>query len=128
MFMMGTKSAIGSYGIFGLIAGLAAVVRRRHAQRVAIRRRLDHLHRADRAAGASLVLDDHGLPERRTHLLGDDACHDVRRAAWCERHHQPHRLGRRKGLRPGNGGRRSEQQGGGGDEGSAVHECALLEG
>jgi len=46
-----------------------------------------HASAADRAAAAADVLDDQGLPKSLSHLLGDDARHDVARTAGGERHH-----------------------------------------
>ena len=70
-----------------------------HQQRVAIGRRLGHEGRADTAAGAGLVLDDEGLPERGAQPLGDRARIEVGAAAGRERHHDGDRS-RRIGIRP----------------------------
>ena len=62
---------------------------RAHAAReqgVAVRVRGGHPRAADRAARAANILDDHGLSEDFSHLLGHDARHDVTGAAGGERH------------------------------------------
>ena len=55
--------------------------RRHHHQRVAVRRRLEHVGGADGRARAALVLDDERLAELDRQLLADDARHDVGGAA-----------------------------------------------
>ncbi len=62
-------------------------------QRIAVRVRGRDASAANRAAGAADVLDDQRLPENFPHLFGNDARHDVARAAGGERHH--HRGGSR---------------------------------
>jgi hypothetical protein len=53
---------------------------------VAVRRRAHRAGHTDRSAGASNVLDQDSLPERRLHPGGKDARHDVGRPAGREWH------------------------------------------
>src|SRR5438309_876245 len=71
-------------------------------QRVAVRLRLRHVVRSDRASGAGPVLDEELLPEGLGELLRDDAPGHVGRAARRKRDHDAHRtawisLRRRRG-------------------------------
>ena len=52
---------------------------------VGIRRR--HARAADRAAATTDVLDDQGLPQNLSHLVGDDARHNIARTSGGKRHH-----------------------------------------
>src|SRR5262249_5343710 len=63
-------------------------------QCVSVRMRRRHTSAADRAAAAADVLDDQGLPKNVSHLLGDDARHDVAWTAGGERHHYSDRSDR----------------------------------
>jgi hypothetical protein len=72
----------------------------------AFRRRLG----ADVAAGAGLVVDQHGLPEDRRKLLRDPARADVDRAARRRGRDDAHRLGRIR-LRGGGAGAEDQEQG-----------------
>ena len=68
------------------------------AHRVAVGRCAHDAADADAAARAGHILDDDGLPERRSHAFRHDAPDRVRRAAGSERHEQRHGA-RRIGLR-----------------------------
>ena len=76
---------------------------------------------AEIAAGAGLVLDDHGLAEPRAHLLGDQPAGEVRAAARRERRHELDRP-RRPGLGRGPAGdaqhRRGAEQAAAADHGA----------
>jgi hypothetical protein len=63
---------------------------------VAVGRAPGGIGRADRAAGAALVLDQRLLAERLAQLRGDRARESIRTAAGGERIEEDHRL-----LRPG---------------------------
>ena len=117
--MIGVKSVIGLYGDLRIDRRVGRGGRdRRHAERVAVRRRARDLGGADRAAAAGLVVDDQRLAERPVDLLGDDAGDDVGGAAGRERNDQPHRLGRIARLGPAQAGHDGEK-GGAGKQGSA---------
>ena len=60
--------------------------RGRDQQRVAVGLGVLDLHGADRARGAALVVDDHGLAELLGQLVGEHAADDVGRPAGRERH------------------------------------------
>src|SRR5262245_36390325 len=81
---------------------------RRHEQRVAVGRRLRRLARAEYAAGAADILDDHRLTEPLAQWLRDQPRNDVGRAAGHERNDQRDRT-RRPTL--SGGGARQEQGG-----------------
>ena len=81
---------------------------RGHQQGVAIRWRLGHHQRGDRAAGAPLVFDDDGLPENLAHAFRYPARHYIGCPARRERNNQVNRLFRK---RRGDGrGRRNENR------------------
>jgi hypothetical protein len=64
--------------------------RRREQQRVAVGLGVLDLDRADRAGGAGLVVDDHGLAQKSRHLLRGLAADDIGRAGRRERHDEAH--------------------------------------
>ncbi len=63
-------------------------------QRVAVRRGFRDLLRADVAARAGAILDDHRLARPLAELLPDEARQHVGRPAGSERHHDPDRPAR----------------------------------
>ena len=63
----------------------------RHQERIAVRIGRRHVVPSDVAAGARLVLDQHGLAQRLAQLLRDLASKGVRCPARGKRHHQPDR-------------------------------------
>ena len=69
------------------------------AQRVAVRRALQHDLAADEAAGARPVVDHRLLAVDVAEFLPEDACEKIARRARRERHDQPDRLGRELLLR-----------------------------
>ena len=94
-------------------------------ERVAVRRRLLHLARADHGGAAGLVLDDHRDAERGSHLLRDGARLDVGLAARRKRHDDAHRLsGKRKILGLRNGAKREPAE----HRGESGHQGFLLPG
>ena len=64
---------------------------------VPVRLRAGHPRCAHISPGAGGVLHHHGLAEAPPHRAGDQAGHDVRRAAWREGHHDRHGPARRPG-------------------------------
>ena len=73
---------------------------RRAQERVAVRRRAQHLLHADAAAGAAgPVLDHHLLAEHCGRLLGGVAAEQIRRAAGRQRHHHGDVPRRKRALR-----------------------------
>ncbi|MNL09214.1 hypothetical protein D3C87_1299660 [compost metagenome] len=102
-------------------AGRDAQRRGREQQRVAVGRSLGDVLRRDHGAGAGLVLHQHGLAQALVQPLGEQARHDVGRAAGRERHDERDGLGR-VGLRRGSSARQS-----GGGQGHAG-QCFLEHG
>ena len=91
-------------------------------QRVTIGRRLSHHPGADTAAGTRPVLDHERNAELCLHVLLQDACEQVGRAAGGERHHDGHRP-----LRPvlRIRGRHHGENGGHGNRENSAHVCNL---
>jgi len=73
------------------LLGLARPDGHHHDRRAVGSCALDRLG-GDAPDRARPVLDDHGLPERRAHLLGDDPGDDVGRPAGREADEDPDRL------------------------------------
>ncbi len=88
-------------------------------QRVAVGRRRGHRLRADGAAGAGPVVDDHLLAEPRAERVGDGAHAAVGEAAGRVGHDDADRPVRERRLRDGRrrGGGQGERRGGGLEEG-----------
>jgi hypothetical protein len=75
-----------------------------HPQRIAVGRRLGDELGADRAAGAGLVVDHDGLPERALQLVDEQSCVRIERATGREADDDLHRPLRKRGLgRTGSG-------------------------
>ncbi|MNT67685.1 hypothetical protein D3C72_2058500 [compost metagenome] len=88
-----------------------------------------HGIRAQHAARAALVLDHHGLAERRAQFLRDQAAQDVGRAAGGKWHHQCDGLGARPivgGMR-GAGAKGGNSKNGGhtAQQGKCLQSCLL---
>ena len=73
--------------------GVYLIGRTAHEDRVSVRLGVPDLAGTDRAAGPSLILDDHGLPELACHALADGSGKDVGRPARRERDDQSDEFG-----------------------------------
>ncbi len=101
----------GRIELMGLLhPGHDGHVDRRHQQRAAVRLGLGDGERADVAAGAGPVFDDHRLPEPFGHRRGENARQHVGRRAWIGRHDDRHRAVDRLRRGAGRGQRRQQGQ------------------
>ena len=114
------ERVVRDLGIDGRVGGGGR--NRRHAQRVAVRRRARGFGGPDHAAPACLVLDHHGLAQGLAQRLGHHAGNDVGRSAGRERDDEANRLGRIR-LRARAGAGRREQGGDADKKDSAVHQA-----
>ena len=77
---------------------------------VAVRRCAREAPYPDRAAGAADILDDHRLPERSPHLVGQNTAGNIGRTARRERHDQRDGAGRVSlGVNGGDGGEKCQR-------------------
>ena len=75
---------VGQLGIDRHVGAVGA--RRADEQRIAVGRRLRRARGTDGAAGAAVILDEHGLPELGADVLRHHSRRDVGAAADRERH------------------------------------------
>jgi hypothetical protein len=86
--------------------------RGRDQQRIAVGLGVLDLHGADRAGSAALVVDDHGLAQQVSELVGEHAADDVGRSSGRERHDETDSAIGKLGIGARNSGRRQRADAG----------------